>query len=964
MLSGVLACGQVRELVPGQVVEGALEPGTTHWYSVGLDSGQSCHTVVEQRGTDITITVLEPGGGKLLQIDSFERGRESVTFQATLAGPYRMGISGTRKGEYSLEVVRIRALTPVDSTMADAERHSSEAKRLQEQGTAASLRASLEENREALRLWRLVHDKRSELATLIKSGGAYHALGKYGKAREAFEIALLLSRELEDRPSEGEILNNLGTGYWREGNVDSGLNFLLQASEIWKEFGFQYEGAATASNLGILLWQTGEWQQALVHYLHALDVVRLLHDQRGEAFLLNNIGVAYNSLGEAQKALDYLSQALAIFRTVGDGAAAGRTLGVIGRIHLAAGLTDKALISEQEALQLARAAGDARSESEALNSIGMARDAASDRAGAREYYEQALTKSHALNDHRGEAVALQNIALVEPDPGKALELLTRSLELHKSTGARDSQAQALYWMARLERDGGNLPEARSQIETALDITESLRLKVAGPSLRTSYFASKQDYYHFYIDLLMQQGEESSAFGAAERTRGRSLSDLLSEIGGEIRQGVDSAILNRERVLQRQLNFKAQKAAPREEMDRLFAGLEAVEAEIRGASPRYAALMQPKPLKVDEVQRTVLDPNTLLLEYSLGADCSYLWAVSSKGLRSYRLPAKSVIERAARRVTDLVGVRPQGRAEAWEAAAAALSGMVLGPASAQLTAKRLLIVSDGALQYIPWAALPKPGNSAIPLLRDHEIVSAPSASIVAVLRRQLLDRKRAPKSLAILADPVFGASDSRVEVPAADTTPPRYARLPFTRIEASGIRSVAPPDAESLLDFSASKAALTSVRMRRYRVLHIATHAVIDDAHPELSAVVLSTVDPHGKAVDGILRLHEVYNMVLPAELVVLSACETGLGPEVRGEGLVGLTRGFMYAGTPRVLVSLWKVDDAATAELMKRFYEGLYGNQALRPAAALRTAQLYMSSQRRWAAPFFWAGFVFQGEWR
>ena len=517
-------------------------------------------------------------------------------------------------------------------------------------------------------------------------------------------------------------------------------------------------------------------------------------------------------------------------------------------------------------------------------------------------------------------------------------------------------------VARVACEGGRLAESRSRIEAALDLTESLRGRVAGPSFRTSYFAAKQDYYRFYIDLLMQQGEDAGAFSAAERTRGRSLLDTLAEIGGEIRQGVDPALQRRQRALERQLNFMAEKGAGRQDLDRAIAEMEALEAQIRASSPHYADLLQPQPVSLEAVQHSILDADTMLLEYSLGADCSYLWAVTSQKMKSYRLPARSIIEKAARRVSELAGERPRGSDQDWRTAALALSRMVLWPASAQLRAKRLAIVSDGALQYVPWAAVP--GPRGVPLAVDYEIVGLPCVSLVPLLRREIASRKPAPRSLVVLADPVFGADDPRVAAPAVQKTPALYARLPFTRLEAQGILSVAPPDAMSLLDFDASKQALTSARMGSFRVLHIATHSVLDDARPQLSAVILSGVDRLGRPVDGVLRLQEVYNMVLPIDTLVLSACQTGLGTDVRGEGLIGLTRGFMYAGAARVVVSLWRVDDAATAELMKRFYQGLYGAQSLRPAAALRAAQLFVSGQKRWAAPFFWAGFVLQGEWR
>jgi CHAT domain-containing protein len=332
-----------------------------------------------------------------------------------------------------------------------------------------------------------------------------------------------------------------------------------------------------------------------------------------------------------------------------------------------------------------------------------------------------------------------------------------------------------------------------------------------------------------------------------------------------------------------------------------------------------------------------------------------------------------------------------------AAAAALSRTLLGPVAGQLTKKRLLIVADGALQYLPFGALPGPrgGESGPPLIVEHEIVSLPSASTLAVLRRELAARGPAPKSVAVLADPIFDPADERLtalsarnrtgsapraRVRAAESLPEsdltrsardlglsgegmRLPRLPFTRKEAQAILALAPAGMrKKALDFAASQATATSPELAQYRYLHFATHGLLNSLHPELSGIVLSLVDERGREQDGFLRVHEVFNLNLPAELVVLSGCRTGLGKEMRGEGLVGLTRGFMYAGAARVLVSLWDVHDEATAGLMARFYRRVMGQPGMSPASALRAAQVEMWKEGRWRAPYYWAAFVLQGE--
>jgi len=301
----------------------------------------------------------------------------------------------------------------------------------------------------------------------------------------------------------------------------------------------------------------------------------------------------------------------------------------------------------------------------------------------------------------------------------------------------------------------------------------------------------------------------------------------------------------------------------------------------------------------------------------------------------------------------------------------------------LGTRRLVIVTAGALQYVPFAALPSPSSPDTPLVVDHEIVNLPSASTIAFLRRERANRTLPAKMLAVMADPVFSSDDPRVassKAPqAAKAQAPadvergmnvsgferaKFDRLPATRKEAEDILTLVPENQRfSALDFDATQSMVTTGGLDNYRFVHIATHGLLNSLHPELSSIVLSLVDRNGHPRDGFLQTTDVYNLNLKAELVVLSACQTALGKEVRGEGLVGLSRAFMYAGTPGVVASLWTVPDLSTAELMTRFYRGMLVDH-LCPAAALRQAQISIWKDRRWTRPYYWAAFTLQGEWR
>jgi CHAT domain-containing protein len=444
----------------------------------------------------------------------------------------------------------------------------------------------------------------------------------------------------------------------------------------------------------------------------------------------------------------------------------------------------------------------------------------------------------------------------------------------------------------------------------------------------------------------------------------------------------------------------------------------VQDDVESKSPQYASLKRPRPVTAAEVQQQLLDQDTVLLEYSLGAERSFLWAITRSQFASYQLPKRAEIEAAARQVYDLLTTRnkrmrfetPEERQNRilkadrdYNAAAAALGNMLLGQVAPKLNKRRVVIVAEGALQYIPFAALPIPqGQPASskrtaaspprPLMLDHEVAILPSASVLLAVRQHSAARNPAPKTVAILADPVFDNNDPRLnhagdprkgmprdQIKAVASDLSRSAgevgiaeselgipRLPHTRQEAEVIASLVPQEAVlKALDFDASLATATSRALSQYRILHFATHGLLNTRHPELSGVVLSLVDKNGAAREGFLEANQIFNLSLSqTELAVLSACSTGLGTgDVKGEGVSGLTRAFMYAGVPSLIVTLWAVNDEATAELMKRFYEGIL-KKGLRPAAALRSAQADVSREAKWRAPYYWAGFTLQGEWR
>jgi CHAT domain-containing protein/Flp pilus assembly protein TadD len=928
-------------------------------------------------------------------------------------------------------------------------------------GSLGERRKALDYFNQALPLVRGLGARKEEAATLDDIGEVYYWLGEKQTALDYFHQVLPLARAARNRDEEASTLNNIGVIYYSSGEREKALGYYSQVLPLVRAAGDRDGEAQTLSNIGLAYSLLGERQKALDYYSQSLPLERAVGNRGGEARTLNNTGKVYDELGERQRALDYYNQALPLLREVGDRTAEANTLNNIGEVYASMGEGQKALEHYNQALALERNVGDRAGQAQTLDNVGRVYVLLGEKQRALDFYNQALQLYLALGNRDGEGRTLNYIGLVYASLGerqKALDHYNQALTLSRAVGYREGEAATLGDMASVERDRGNLVQALEHIEGAIKIIESLRTALLSGKLRASYFSTVQNNYSVYIDVLMRlhqlhpdDGNQAKALDASERARARSLLETLAEAQADIREGVDPALLERERGLKQLLKGKEavqvdllnhkhseeQALALKNEIEEILARYEQVEGQIRAASPRYAALTQPQPLSAPEIQQQ-LDSNTLLLEYALGEERSFLWAVSPDSIQSFELPKRADLDVPARQFYDLLTARNLrlkfethqqrltrlARAEAqYPEAAASLSNTLLGPVAGLLKGKRLLIVGDGALQYIPFSALPEPlsdkitnprraptinRESSAPLVVQHEIISLPSASALAVLRRETRGRQPAPKTVAVLADPVFDPQDSRVRrtvqsgesgVPGPEQRPGatrgqeaskttslsalladdrltrsasqvglarggelHFPRLAFTRREAEAILSVAPSGKGMMaLDFNASLQTATDPVLSQYRIVHFATHGLLNSEHPELSGLVLSLVDPQGRRKDGFLQLRDIYNLNLPADLVVLSGCETGLGKEIRGEGLMGLTRGFLYAGAARLLVSLWDVHDQATAQLMSRFYRELLA-RGRTPAAALRAAQISIAKQGPWQSPYYWAAFVLQGE--
>ena len=750
----------------------------------------------------------------------------------------------------------------------------------------------------------------------------------------------------------------------------------------------------------------GNFDDALRLFNTALDIHIKMNDAIGEAYSRRGIGNTYFSLGKLELASGYLEEALAGAVAASDGRSQESILARLGDIAFIQGKFELALGFHQDALTIASDGPD-----RAHRQLAVSRDLAS--LGRIEEALALATESSAIAEAAKAAgtyadaeLRIGRVQLAAGRAGEARGNFERALAVYEELGLSAGQADAYDGLAASAAMTGRLDDAIEYGYRSLAQVESVRGKVAAPELRAEYAAANRRYFESQIDRLMARQRQvvagdtwlRDALEASERSRARMMTDLLREVSARSPTRTESNVIARQRALYEELaakRFQRDRLLTRGSLDEtarsalasltgsmteLENELNVIATEMRSSETGAARYSADDAVTVAEMQ-DMLDAGSVMLHYVLGDERSFVWTITSESVSAAELPGRQTVEATARLVLD--GLKRfdsrQSALRELETSLAQLSNQVVEPIAAELHGRRrLLLALDGALQYIPFGALSVTvDGGSRRLVESHEIINVPSLTMIAALRARSVPR--GPKTIAIFADPVVSADDPRLararvgQGQAASASDGafeeifpdvRLGRLPSTAREAEVIRTSVPADSRFVAEgFDATLGAVNSAKLGDYRFLHFATHGVVDTRYPLLSAIVLSRFSPQGLAQPGLLRLYDVFGLELNADLVVLSACETALGREIRGEGMLGLAQGFMYAGADGVLVSLWQVPDRATAELMSRFYEAMLveGRSA---AQALGDAQRLLAADRRWRHPYFWAPFVLAGDWR
>jgi len=806
------------------------------------------------------------------------------------------------------------------------------------------------------------------------------------------------------------------------GTIELSQTRLAEATESFENakgtaraFGLSKLHSEAVISLGMVAYRKGEWQDVFELMREAESLIDGDADPEMMGKITAILGDTFLEIGLPEIALAKYQEAIQYYKDYRSGVT-GMTCS-IGKAHFFSGHYSEALVSLDDAVAKS-AAQQSNWLATSHEFLGRTYAATNDYPRALDHLQQALNLYPADMNPMEVARIRVLIGQVYEMSGKldtGREFYQEALQAFASLSDVVNKSASQYALGRLELKSGNYELAEVYLRDSIDATEKLRQMTTSSDLTTALSPTVHDRYEQYIHCLMRSGDGGidseraiRAFETSESARARTLSELLLSSGTDPLASLDPELSKQEQSLRQQIRVNEEarlnlfkRKFEQQELRRFQTELDQLRVEhakilnvLNERYPAYGQITQPqRTLNLRMIQTEVIrDADTVLLEYFLGADKSYVWIVTRDSFKSRELPARAAVDRVVQTVRDLLQGPVQADTDAKVALATQeLAQMIMVPIDIGLNIRRLIVVPDDSLNYIPFQVLPVAANTREPLVARYEIINAPSASILGQLRAEAASRGGRSKTLAAIGNPEFslapalsGTPQSNEQVSTArkpENDHLRYALrdlnlngdifdlsvigpLFYAGREIANLEEIASPaETFTATGFAATRDQLRSMDLSQYAILHLATHGLLNPKRPEHSGLVFSLFDRQGHPLEGFVNLQDVYSLRAPVDLVVLSACQTGLGDDVRGEGLVGLTRGFMYAGAGGVVASLWKVDDEATAELMKRFYIEMLKNDKP-PAEALRAAQNTIRKIPGWSAPHYWAAFTFQGDYR
>ena len=825
---------------------------------------------------------------------------------------------------------------------------------------------ALEAFEQALAIQREIGDVKSEGGHLSNIGSLYDDLGQYEKALDYFEKALSIHREIGDLEGEGRNLGNIGAAYYHLGQFKKAIEYYKRGLAIHREIGnVQYEGNELG-NIGAVYLVSCQYEEALKYFKRALVIRRKIGDINGEGRVLNNIGMVYKELGRYEECLEYLKQALAIQRNTGYLKGVANTFGNIGNVYSILGNHREALEYYKQALELDTKIGNVRGVGTHFSNIGSLYVDLGQYERALEFHKKALAIFREIGHLEGEGGTLGNIGVNYGNLGeheKAIEYHKQALAIAMEIGDLKGQGNTLYNIGCDLLNSGRISQATKLLNSAVDVYEDIREQVNSGYDRTGFESTLPAVYGTLAAAHLASGRPEEALEAVERGRAKSFLELLGSRAAKIQRSenkIDQVVeieirlaeLRDKQVKLTSVPAGAKTRSGRKALNQKISTLDkqrlVLIRQIRRFDPELSSLVVVDPPKLKEI-RALLPPRAVLVEYfhpgkgtisGKVQDQLWIFILHSGGLHFKAVDvSNSELEKMLEEYSELVS-NDLSDLKAIETTGANLYKWLIEPIEpiSQLAdSDTLLIVPWGPMFKIPFAALEPKGGK--PLCADKNIVTAPSAGVYRYLVKK---RSSGRKNILSIGNPktamapLPGAEKEAWEISALFGNSKVYTRSKAT---------------EGLIkkDYAA---------LGKPDVVHLACHGLFNESAPQLSHLALT---PDQKN-DGKLEMHELFDLDWRGvSLVTMSACSSGKGKLGAGDDLVGLTRGFMFAGAPSILCSLWDVDDEATRALMVSFYKNYLGGMS--KPEALRRAQISMMNNKKWSHPYYWSAFVLFGDW-
>jgi CHAT domain-containing protein/Tfp pilus assembly protein PilF len=855
---------------------------------------------------------------------------------------------------------------------------------------------SLNYFRQALILSQKIGNERMEGLCYRNIGTVYYFMYNYEKALRYYKKALPIFIKIKDEPSKSLVLWSLGLVYWNMGDYEKALVHHRRAYRIAQKTGDKWGQERYLGALGLVYWNLGKYTQALEAYQTALALADEIRDREGQSLVVGNLAILYSELGDQRKAVEFYQKALDIARKIGDRSEEGRHLGNLAISYFILGEYEKASSYFHQALRLSKETGEKKSEADFLGNLANLYLRRGDLKTAAVYVNEAIEICRRIRARRSKGHLLLirgNLFFARKEYARALKDYAAALKIAQQIMAPDIVWKAYTGIAAAYEKQNLFKKSLSYYRKAIAEIERTRSGLNNESNRICFIEDRFEVYERTISLLARlhrldpvSGFDREAFFYAEKAKARALLDQLAQMQASISRGIDPELKRQERILIRQMQqiqwqLRSGEPEPRRaaeltsrlrELEKAYTNL---SSRISLTSARYGRLLGPQPQRLRRIQTALAGTDAGLLEFFLGQKRSFVWFVTGRQIFFQELPPVPVIQKKVnayrKAISQPVSLSNPFRRhfQPGNQLYQILLGRVLQNAP---QIKRLIIVPDGILFFLPFETLivSHSGEQNTYLIEKYTISYSPSASIL----RYLLDdpgKRPAGKSLLAFGDPIF-PSTVQSNIRASDKTPTQktyyeqhgfhFARLPFSAKEVREIGRLFGKNRASLfLGKTATESFFISKASGPYRFIHLATHGFINERAPSQSAIVFSTLG--NQRDDGYLHIGEILNLRLKAEMVVLSACQTGLGELRKGEGIVGFARAFLYAGARSLVVSLWNINDRSTAQLMKDFYKHLLAGEG--KSHALRTAKLHMlqSERKAYRHPFYWGSFVLIGRY-